>query len=123
MDQRICLDTDFSIEILKNSEKSKFLKKEYPKAEIYISTITLFELLLREKNLEEIETFISATNLICFDEISARKSSLIFKDLKEKGKIIDFKDIFIASCCLTNNCKLATFNKKHFQSIEGLKLV
>ena len=58
-----------------------------------------------------------------FNEVSSRKASLLFKDLKKKGKIMDIRDLFISAICLVNNCKLATFNKKHFWNIGELELI
>ena len=91
--------------------------------DIFISAINLFELLLRETNLEQIEIFRNKVNLLEFDEASARKASLIHKELKNKGELIDFKDLFIAATCIVNNYDLMTFNKKHFERLEKFGLV
>ena len=82
-----------------------------------------FELLLREKNLEDIENFMSKVKILNFDELASRKASAIYKGLKRKGKVVDYRDLFIASICIVNHCKLATFNKKHFEHIDGLELI
>lgn len=88
-----------------------------------MSAIVQFELLLREKNLENIENFMSKVRILDFDELASRKASAIYKELKRKGKMVDFRDLFIAATCIVNNCKLATFNKKHFENIKELILV
>ena len=82
-----------------------------------------FELLLRETNIHQIENFIKDLELLSFDSIAARKASGIQKELKAKGRIIDIRDLFIASASIANNCILATLNKKHFENIKGLKLL
>ena len=123
MEQKICLDTDVVIAILNGESRAVDLVDKIKDQEVYISTVTLFELLLRETNLEQIEVFRNKVRILNFDELSSRRASLIFKYLKKKGKIIDFRDLFIASICSTTNCRLATFNKRHFVNIDELKLI
>ncbi|MBI2673072.1 type II toxin-antitoxin system VapC family toxin [Candidatus Woesearchaeota archaeon] len=123
MVQKVCLDTDVTIAILNNEDGAfKFIER-IEEFDVFISTITLFELLQRETNLDIIEVFRDRVKVLNFDELSSRKASSIYKDLKKKGKIVDFRDVFIASICLVNNCKLATLNGKHFENIEGLNLI
>jgi len=83
----------------------------------------MFELFLRETNIKIVENFVSSFFVIYFDDFSALKASEISRDLKRKGISIDFRDFFIASICIVNNCNLATFNKKHFEHIKDLELV
>jgi tRNA(fMet)-specific endonuclease VapC len=123
MDKKICLDTDVSIAIINGEERVINLLNGLHNLEVYITSITAFELLLREKRLDVAKRFVEKAKTIPFRNIDAIKSSAIFKDLKEQGTIIDFRDIFIASICISDDCPLATFNKKHFKRIKGLKLV
>lgn len=123
MDTKVCLDTDVSIEILKNTAKaSKFLDL-IKDSEVYITTISIFELLLRETNLDAIEKLLSKTSILDFSELSARKAAEIFKDLKRKGQIIPLRDLLIASTTIANNCTLATLNIKDFKNVKDLKLL
>ncbi len=123
MDQKVCLDTDVCVEILKNTEKGKIKQKEIENYETFITTISIFELFLREKNFYPVERLLSDVNVLDFTEIGARKSSEILKNLKNKDKITDMRDLFIAATCIVNNCKLATLNKKHFEHIDWLELI
>lgn len=123
MGQKICLDSDVIISILNNERRAQFAIDKIENSEIFISTITLFELLLRETNLDQIEIFRSKVNVLYFDELSSRKASLIHKELKKNGSFIDFRDLFIASSCIVNDCSLLTFNIKHFERIKNLKLI
>jgi len=123
MDKQICIDTDVAIAILNNEERAQKVIDKIENMDIFISAINLFELLLRETNLEQIEIFRNKVNLLEFDEASARKASLIHKELKNKGELIDFKDLFIAATCIVNNYDLMTFNKKHFERLEKFGLV
>jgi len=123
MDQKICLDTDISVEILKNTEKGTSFLNLTDKSEVFITTVSIFELFLREKNLHPIEELLFRTNILDFTELSARKASEILKELKNKGKMIDMGDLFIASTAIVNKCALATLNKKHFENIRELNLL
>ncbi|MEK6808738.1 MAG: type II toxin-antitoxin system VapC family toxin [Nanoarchaeota archaeon] len=123
MDTKICLDSDVSIEILKNTAKASKLLDLTKDSEIYITTISIFELLLRETNLEAIEKLLAKTAVLDFSELSARKAAEIFKDLRKKGRMTSVKDLIIASTAISNNCTLATLNIKDFKNIKELKLL
>lgn len=47
----------------------------------------------------------------------------IVRELKRKRALIDMEDIMIAATALANDLPLATLNRKHFERIDGLKLV
>ncbi len=47
----------------------------------------------------------------------------ITRQLKTKRKSIEFKDLLIAASALHYHYGLATLNEKHFEDIEGLKLI
>lgn len=123
MDTKVCLDTDVSIEILKNTAKASKLLDLTKDSEVYIASISIFELLLRETNLEAVEKLLSKTAVLDFSELSARKAAEIFKDLRKKCQMISIKDLLIASTTISNNCMLATLNIKDFKNIKELKLL
>jgi len=123
MDQKICLDTDVCIAIVRQQSPYQDILRKIFYLRTYITSITLFELLLRRTNIHKIENFIKDLGLLSLDSRAARKSSDIQKELKEKGKSIDMRDLFIASIAITNNSILATLNKKHFENIKELKLL
>ena len=123
MDKKICLDTDFCIAILKQQPNYEDLLKSILFSKTFITSVSVFELLLRKTNIYQIESFIKDLNLLNFDSRAARKASDIQKELMVMGKIVDIRDLFIASTAITNNCTLATLNRKHFENIKGLKLL
>ena len=123
MEQKICLDTDICIEIVKKNPSYEFIFDKFSSSEIFISSVTLFELFLREFRLDDMEKFVGYFAVLSFDENCATRGSEITRDLRKKGEIIDFRDIFIAATCLVNNCNLLTLNKKHFERIKELRLL
>lgn len=123
MDERICLDSDILIGILRQEEKAKKIIENT--ADDYSTTsINVFEIWLGRKNEEKTHEMIQSLEIISLDENAAKKAAEISKDLKKDGEMLDIKDILIASVCIENGLVLATFNKKHFERLVkfGLKL-
>ena len=122
MAEKICLDTDVCIDIIKGEPRAEKASDLIGSGELFVASITVFELYLRKEKLHEIEDFLDGIIVLEFNKDCAVKASDIQKELKLKGKIIEFRDIFIASVAVNNNCILATFNKKHFSKINNLEL-
>jgi len=123
MAEKVCLDTDICIDILNSRARVEPLHDIILDSEIYVTSITVFELYLRATNLNQVSNFLKNGNIISFDENCAVQASNIHKELKSIGKLMEFRDIFIASIAMVNNCKLVTFNKKHFSKIKDLELL
>ena len=123
MDEKICLDTDFIINLIKNEGYRENFFSKYNLIEVYTTTINVFELFLRITNLQDIHHFLNKINILEFDKDSVILASEIYKGLKSIGESIEFRDIFIAAICIINNCKLSTLNKKHFSRIKNLDLL
>lgn len=122
MDTKVCLDTDICVGIINGDKRLENLIKKLHNYDVLLTAITVFELLLRETKLPIAKRFINEARIIPFKSLEAIKSSYIFKDLKKRGLLVDIRDIFIAASCISNNCSLITFNKKHFERIKELKL-
>ena len=123
MGRKVCLDTDVIIDYLGHRDKAnieRFFQGESPTA--CISSITAFELRLRETNQEEIEQFIRNMEIIPFDNDSAKIASLIWKNIEKAGTPVSLQDTFIASICISSHLLLLTNNKSDFTKIKGLEL-
>lgn len=120
------VDTNVFIQHLRDKDKSKSLLAGLSKKEqIFITSITLFELLIGATNLKKEEDINKLTNgipVLALDEISSRIAAKIYLDLKAQNKIIEFRDILIAAICIKNGFTLKTLNKKHFERIDELLL-
>jgi tRNA(fMet)-specific endonuclease VapC len=57
-----------------------------------------------------------------FNEEVAKKAAEIYHQLRQKNKIIEFRDIFIAATCMVNYFPIKTLNKKHYDRIKGLSV-
>lgn len=124
--QRILVDTSIIIDFLRKKKKDKsFLWKIKENSTCFISSITLFELISgakNEKHFEDIKIISNRIESIPLDDEIAEESALIYRSLKEKNQLIEFRDIFIAATAKYNDLCIATLNTKHFERIEGLTL-
>ena len=99
--------------------------------EIYISSIVYYEIVRglkaaeKFKRLREFNIFCENYQKLYFDRESlavVEKAIEIYVQL-HKGKQIEDNDIFIAATAIVNDCTLVTANVKHFERVEGLKLI
>jgi len=63
------------------------------------------------------------TNVLALDQDVAQAAVDINNIIKRKRKQIGMADLFIAATAISNNLSLATFNIKHFDCIDGLRVV
>ena len=89
-----------------------------------VSSITVYEL-LRGDNLDEDrywKTMFANMEVLPFDTACAEQAAAIYKDLKQKGTLIEAEDLFIGATALHHRLTIATGNLKHFERINGLQL-
>ncbi|HAN77628.1 MAG TPA: PIN domain nuclease [Bacteroidales bacterium] len=122
----ICLDTSILIDYFRKKNKEKTIL--YALSEKYsfaISVITKFEIWVGADEIqrEYWNKIFTGFRILSLTEIETDKASDILKHLKATNKVIELPDLLIASTALTNNLKLATINKKHFERITDLTIV
>ena len=121
------VDTSIFIDFLRKKDKTKSELYLIPDStQLYISSITLYELLMgatTDEKLNDINLLIQNIPVLSFDQQIASKAGEIFHKLKKENKLIEFRDIFIASTCLVYELALKTLNINHFIRIKGLELI
>ena len=92
---------------------------------IYISTVSEFEFLagVKDENVRPIQYFFEKINISSFDSKAAVIACSIYKDLRSKNQIIEFRDIFIGATAIANDLPLATLNLNHFNRIDNLEVI
>ncbi len=120
------IDTSIIIDYLrkKNKKKSQFYKS-VGNYTLFVSTITLFELFAGakdERKRQDIDNIMEYVKILPFTKNTAKKSGEIHQSLKNKNKLIEIKDLFIAATALSHNLPLMTLNVKHFDRIEDLNV-
>ena len=89
-----------------------------------ISTITAIEYLAGAKNqreIQEIDLFVSTYDVLMLSETTGIKSYQLMKDFSLSHGLRTF-DALIAAVAIENDYILLTRNEKHFRFIPGLKL-
>lgn len=121
---RILVDTSIFIEFLRKQNKTNTELFKIPDSIIIsISTVTLFELFAGATDEHKWQDIIELTEdlpVVPFSKEIAENAAKIFQKLKQKNKIIDFRDIFIAATGITKGIPVKTLNKKHFGRIDDL---
>jgi predicted nucleic acid-binding protein len=121
------VDTSIFIEFLRAKDKTKTVLFLIPETDlIYISSVTLYELLIganTPEKVNDIKILTEGLPVLAFNENVASKAAEIYLQLRQQNKLIEFRDIFIAATCLVNNLPVKTANLKHFERIEGLSFV
>ncbi|MBI2652971.1 type II toxin-antitoxin system VapC family toxin [Candidatus Woesearchaeota archaeon] len=131
MEDKICLDTDFLVNFLRNNEEEiEFIKKNEVNKDLATTYINIFELYYgayksnkKNINLKAISVLLSRINILNFSNESVQKAGEILAKLEREGKSIEFRDIFIGTIALVNNYCIKTNNIKHFNRIEGLNIL
>lgn len=126
-DNRILADTSVFIEYLRSKQKeSTQLLKMAATKNVETSAIVAAELYYgartpsAEKRIREVlEDF---TVHAFTNEMAARQCEIV-RDLLQKNKMQDIRDIMIATTALELGLPLATLNPAHFEPILGLILV
>jgi len=62
-------------------------------------------------------------NVLNFSNGSVKMAGELMAKLEKEGKVLDFRDLFIGTIALANNYPIKTNNIKHFNRIEGLKIL
>ena len=124
----ICLDTTVLIDYFRKSKKEKSFFAKLIEAEFYgffISIVVHFEIYkaVNELQLNYWNNLFADLLVAPFTQKINNHCIIIYKQLKQIRKSIEFKDLMIAATAKSNNYPLATLNKKHFDDIEGLDLI
>ena len=124
---RILVDTSVFIDFLRKDKKDKtilwHLQENYS---CTMSVVTLFELLCgakTDKHLTDVNTLKKWIENLPFDDQVAENAATIFRKLKVKNRLIEFRDIFIAATAYEHKLPIATLNEKHFECIEEITLL
>jgi len=90
-----------------------------------ISTVAKFEVLYgaRAETVEYWNSVFATMTVVPFTDDIVTKSHEIVLDLKRKSLLLDMEDIMIAATAIVHSVPLATLNRKHFERIDGLKLI
>ncbi len=122
------LDTNTVSYWMRGDEKIISEIKGHKPSDLSICTITLAEIyygiekspVKKKERHNKIERIYSQLEIYPFDELSARKYSIIRTQLEKDGLVISERDLQIASIAMANKLIVVTHNVKEFKRIEKL---
>jgi len=103
---KVLIESSATIDYLKGNKKVKevILNSD----EFYVSSLTVYEILLGKVKEREILDFLSAFKIINPTKKDAIIGSKIYKKLKDKGKLIQSFDILISAQAINRRLTLVT---------------
>lgn len=127
MDTLIMLDTCVFIEYFRSKAKETTLLSKLIRQtrKLYVSAVVKYEVLsgANDNDREQWRQIFDKMTVLAFDDATVDTARMVCRQLKRDNKIIDLGDILIAATAIANDLPLATFNRKHFVRIRGLRLV
>ena|SRR5437764_3667409 len=70
-----------------------------------------------------LRTVLELLPIIPYAEQTAYHHARIWAELESSGKMIGFYDLIVGATALERGSQVATFNKRHFSQINGLKVI
>jgi len=116
---KVLIESSAIIDYLKGNKKVKevILNSE----DFYISSLTIYEILLGKVKESEILDFLSAFKIINLTKKDAIIGSQIYKKLKDKGKLIGSFDILISAQAINRRLTLVTKDSDFLKVKEEFK--
>jgi len=129
---RICLDTTFLIDLLRQLpaavEKAEELKEK--RLDLSTTSINAFEAYIgairsaSTKRIVALEALLGDLRIILIGKTEAEMSASIMVDLMKSGKPIEMRDALIAGCMLKNACRsIVTRNTRDFSRIPKIQVI
>ena len=124
---KLLIDTSIIIDHFRKKDKTNTLLLElYKNYLLHISSVTVFELYngaSSSEKVNDIELLLRNVKVLDFNSEIASVASKIYCQLISENKIIEFRDIFIASTAIVNKMPVSTLNLNHFKRIKGLRII
>ena len=77
----------------------------------------------RARRQQYLEAVLAPLPIIPYTEQTAREHARIWAELEAAGKMIGYYDIIVAATALERGSDVATFNRKHFDLVNGLNVI
>jgi tRNA(fMet)-specific endonuclease VapC len=123
-------------DVVIGGEKGTFDLKDWvasrPSDQFEIAAITVAELWHgverasashKVKREHYLRTILASVPIIPYTEQTAYEHARIWAALESSGKMIGFYDLIVGATALERGSEIATFNKRHFAQIRGLKVI
>jgi tRNA(fMet)-specific endonuclease VapC len=123
----ILADTDVLIDYLAGIQPVTDQVLEYVQSDtLHTSAVTCFELLSGAwggKRGDRVRRLVAAVPVLPLDREAATRAATVRQQLAHSGFSMGMADSLIAGIALVNDLPLLTRNRKHFDHVEGLRLI
>lgn len=123
----ILADTDVLIDYLMGTQPMASQVLEYSESEtLQTSAITCFELLSgakEGKRGDKVRHLVATIPVLPLDREAATRAAAVRQQLTSSGFSIAMADSLIAGIALANGLPLLTRNRKHFEHVNGLRVL
>lgn len=128
----IILDADVIIRGEKNTFDLQGWLAAHSNEQFEVAAITVAELwhgveratgAHRAKRRRYLEVFLATVPIIPYTDGTAYEHARIWAELESSGKMIGYYDLIVAATALERGSRVATFNRKHFDHVRGLKIL
>jgi len=124
------LDTNFCIHFIRGKAWARLALSKVQVPDVAVSAVTVGELFegahrseQTAREIEKAEAFLAPIEVIPFGREEAKVWGLVEANLRPQGKPIEAEDSIIAATAIRNDLTLVTGNTKHFDRIDGLRLI
>lgn len=76
-----------------------------------------------QRRMHELTQWLRNFLVLPYDEEVARIWGRLSAEAELRGRPLPANDAWIAACCLSRNLPLLTYNRRHFDPIDGLRLL
>ena len=123
----MAVDSCVFIEYFRSRNKGNTLLSELTRQQrkLYVPAVVKYEVLsgAHERDMAEWKQIFDKIDVLVFDDTAVDMARMVYRQLRQDNKLIDTNDILIAATAIANDLPLATFNRKHFERIKGLRLI
>jgi len=128
----IILDADVIIRGEKGLFDLNSWLAKHPDEEFQVSALTVAELWHgveratpphKQKRLNYLQAALALLPVCPYTEQTAYEHARIWAELESAGKMAGYYDLIVAATAMERGSKVATFNRRHFDSISGLTVI
>lgn len=128
----IILDADVIIRGEKGTFELRSWLEQRPEEQFEVAAITVAELwhgveratgAHKSRRRQYLQTVLAPLPIVPYTEQTAREHARVWAELEAVGKMIGFYDVIVAATALERGSEVATFNKRHFGCVPGLKVI
>jgi predicted nucleic acid-binding protein len=128
----IILDADVIIRGEKGSFDLKNWLAGYPDEQFEVAAITVAELwhgverataAHKNRRLQYLQSVLAILPVRPYTEQTAYEHAKIWAELEQAGKMAGYYDLIVAATAFERGSDVATFNRRHFDSVPGLTVI